>query len=55
MENMPIVNKEKILKKGNGSIAVGAAIGISSVIQPCPLCVVAAAAFIANGIREKIW
>lgn len=48
------MKKENLLKKGNESIAIGTLWGFGSVIHPCPLCVLTTAAFIANGIKEKI-
>ncbi len=48
------MDKEKIIKKGNESIAAGILWGVGAVIHPCPLCIVTSSAFILNGIREKI-
>lgn len=48
------VNKENLIKKGNESLAIGAIWAVSSVAHPCPLCVLTSAAFIVNGIKEKV-
>ena len=44
----------KIVKKGNESIAAGVILGIGSIATTCPLCILAGAAFVVNGIREKV-
>ncbi|MBI5223196.1 hypothetical protein HY990_02115 [Candidatus Micrarchaeota archaeon] len=48
------MNKENLIKKGNESLAIGAIWAVSSVAHPCPLCVLTSAAFIVNGIKEKV-
>ncbi|MGV8085164.1 MAG: hypothetical protein ACP5N9_02830 [Candidatus Bilamarchaeum sp.] len=48
------LNKENLLKKGNDSIAIGVLWGLGSAFHPCPLCFITTAAFIGNGIREKL-
>ncbi len=48
------MKKDNLLKKGNESIAIGAMWGVGAIAHPCPLCFVTTAAFIANGIREKV-
>ncbi|MCX8197930.1 MAG: hypothetical protein N3F07_01915 [Candidatus Micrarchaeota archaeon] len=45
--------KEKALKKGNGSIAMGCLLGLGSLSCPCPACLLPAFAFFADGIRRK--
>ncbi|MFN7990964.1 MAG: hypothetical protein U0R44_02280 [Candidatus Micrarchaeia archaeon] len=48
------MKKENLVNKGNESIAIGAMWGVGAVAHPCPLCVLTSAAFIVNGIREKV-
>jgi len=47
-------SKDKLLKKGNESLAIGSLAALGSVACPCPICIGSAALFILNGIREKI-
>jgi hypothetical protein len=48
------ISKEKVLKMGNDSMAVGALFSLSSVACPCPVCIGTSLLFIINGIREKL-
>jgi len=48
------MKKTNFMKKGNESLAIGCAWAIGSAACPCPLCILASAGFIANGIREKL-
>jgi hypothetical protein len=48
------MKKTNLVKKGNESLAIGFMWAIGSVTCPCPLCVLASAGFIANGVREKL-
>ncbi|MCX6770777.1 MAG: hypothetical protein NTX79_01855 [Candidatus Micrarchaeota archaeon] len=48
------ISKEKLMKKGNESLAVGALFSLSSVACPCPVCIGSSLLFLINGIREKI-
>jgi hypothetical protein len=48
------MKKENLLKKGNESIAIGTLWGLGAVAHPCPVCLISTAAFIANGIKEKL-
>ncbi len=49
------IDKEKIISKGNESIALGAIFGISAVTAcPCPVCILGSVSMFANGIREKL-
>lgn len=48
------VSKEKLLKRGNESLAAGALFGLSSFACPCPVCIGSALLFIGNSIKEKI-
>lgn len=52
--NREKMKKENLVNKGNESIAIGAMWGVGAVAHPCPLCVLTSAAFIVNGIREKV-
>ena len=45
--------KEKLLGKGNGSLAAGALFSISSLACPCPVCIGSAIVFLYSGLREK--
>ena len=47
------ISREKLLKKGNESLAAGALFSLSSVACPCPVCIGSALLFLANGVREK--
>jgi len=46
--------KEKLLKRGNESMAAGALFALSSAACPCPFCIGTSALFLINGIREKL-
>ena len=46
--------REKVLKKGNESLAAGAIFTISAATCPCPICIGSSVIFIANGLREKL-
>lgn len=48
------MNKENLLKKGNGSLAIAGIWGISAVMHPCPLCVLSSTLFFINSVREKL-
>ena len=48
------ISRERILKKGNESVAAGALFSLSSVACPCPVCIGSALLFLINGIREKL-
>ena len=48
------VSRDRLLKRGNESLAAGALFSLSSVSCPCPVCIGSALLFIANGIREKL-
>jgi len=48
------ISKEKLLKKGNESLAAGALFSLSSVACPCPVCIGSALLFLLNGIRDKL-
>jgi hypothetical protein len=48
------MNRENLVKKGNESIAAGLLLSVGSVVTTCPLCILAGAAFVVNGIREKV-
>lgn len=45
---------EKLLKKGNESMALGGLFALSSAACPCPACIGASLLFIANGLKEKL-
>lgn len=44
----------KALKKGNESMALGGICAISAATCPCPLCMIATAGFVLNGLRQKL-
>lgn len=48
------MKKENIIRKGNESLAIGTLLGIGAFSCPCPTCILSSAAFILNGIREKL-
>jgi len=48
------ISKEKILKKGNESLAAGGLLGVGAVACPCPTCICSSLLFLINGIREKL-
>ncbi|HQT45196.1 MAG TPA: hypothetical protein PLO51_04400 [Candidatus Micrarchaeota archaeon] len=49
------IDREKIVSKGNESIALGTIFGISAVAAcPCPVCILGSVSMFANGIREKL-
>lgn len=49
-----INKKDLLLRKGNTSLAVGTAFGISSIALACPLCILGSMAFFIYGIKQKL-
>jgi hypothetical protein len=48
------MDKEKLIRRGNESIAIGALLGVGSLAYTCPLCIFTGGALVVNGIREKV-
>lgn len=48
------IEKQRLIHKGNESIAAGVLYGVGSFALSCPLCIVAGSALILNGVREKL-
>jgi len=48
------ISKERLLKKGNESLAAGALLGVGAAACPCPTCIGASLLFLLNAIREKL-
>ena len=49
-----INKKDLLLRKGNTSLAIGTAFGVSSIALACPLCIFGSMAFFINGVRQKL-
>jgi hypothetical protein len=48
------MDRDKLMREGNESMAIGALLGIGSLAVTCPICTIASAGFLLNGIREKV-
>lgn len=48
------MKRENLIQKGNDSLAISAVWGMGSLVNPCPLCVLASAAFFINAVKEKL-
>jgi len=53
MEAMKI-SKERLLKSGNSSLAIGAIFSMLSLSCPCPTCIGTASICLLNSAREKL-